>query len=109
MKKLLMVEDDRILVRSFRRELSKRYNVTIVSSLEKALETIHLEDFDIVLTDMHLTPDQTAEGLKVLSFIKNNPNISAKYAMSSDSSMRERCLAMGAEKFFAKPFDLAVV
>ena len=60
MKKILIVEDDAILLRRFRRQLEKRFVVTTASTLEEAKTLLDTKTFDILLTDMHLTPAQNA-------------------------------------------------
>ena len=109
MKRILLVEDDAILLRRFKKELSARFLVTTASTLDEAQKLLDTRRFDLVLTDMHLTPDQNAEGLQVLRH-KNRLNCQAKrLAMSSDYCMKDSCLNAGAARFFEKPFALGAV
>ncbi|NRA68923.1 MAG: hypothetical protein HRU19_30850 [Pseudobacteriovorax sp.] len=63
MKRLLLVEDDSILRRNYHKRLKDRFIVNLAVSLTDAIDQLSNIDFDIVLTDIHLTKAQKAEGL----------------------------------------------
>jgi CheY-like chemotaxis protein len=52
MARILMVEDDALVGRSLSRLLGSRYDVTVVHSVDQALELLHMEEFDLIVSDV---------------------------------------------------------
>ena len=65
---------------------------------------------DISILDLQMPPDRDSpsSGLKLLEYIKGHLSHSRVLIMSSNSTpeVRNKCLAAGADGFFAKPFEL---
>lgn len=71
MPNILLVEDDPTLTMFYRKGLvDNGYEVTNVSSCQKAIDTLMREDIKLVLLDMNL-PDGSGE--QVLDYIESEP------------------------------------
>jgi two-component system NtrC family sensor kinase len=54
MTKLLIVDDDRDLLRSLRRQLGVRWSVTTAESVDHALAELEAQTFDAILCDLEM-------------------------------------------------------
>ena len=100
MKRLLLVEDEDVILRALRRLLERnRYAVNAVSTVKEAIEA-QPQSFDLVLADLRL-PD--AEGTAIIPLADPVPVV----IMTSHASVRSAVDAMrhGAIDYIAKPFD----
>ncbi|MFT3709852.1 MAG: response regulator [Archangium sp.] len=52
MGRILLVEDDALVGRSVSRLIGKRHDVTVVHTVDQALELLHMEDFDLIVSDI---------------------------------------------------------
>ena len=106
MLRLLLVEDDRTLREGLRLTLGgDGYVVEAVSSGEEALRRLATERFDIVITDLHLSP---VSGLDVLRAARRAVPPSIVVVMTGDASLeRSRDMVRaGASDCLAKPFSV---
>jgi len=62
MKKILLVEDEEVLVRLIKRLLGDRYELFIANSLQQGMDLLSSNVFDLLITDWRLK-DGNASGL----------------------------------------------
>ena len=110
MKKLLIVDDQILYLKSLELALKKRFEIKTAQNYANAIQGLE-QDIDIALIDIRLdeNDDKNIDGLKILEWIKmNKPNI-ACFVMSAyrEFSYAERALNLGAKHFFKKPIDVA--
>ena len=105
--KVLVVEDDtfnRMLVKSL---LVRVGNVKVLEARDglEALSVLDHEEIDICLLDLHMP---TLNGFQTLEIIRNGTvfeNVPV-IVITSDEIEKKKSLALGANDFMAKPFDL---
>jgi DNA-binding NtrC family response regulator len=104
MKKILIVDDDRVVLASCRRILeSEGYAVNLTSSVKEALQLLEEKNFDLLLVDV-IMPEY--DGMYLIGNVRENQPQLPILVMSGyptpetiSSGMR-----MGATHFIAKPF-----
>jgi DNA-binding NtrC family response regulator len=104
MNKILIVDDDRVVLASCRRILeSEGYAVSLTSSVKEALQMMEEKNFDLLLVDV-IMPEY--DGLYLVGNVRENLPHLPILVMSGyptpetiSSGMR-----MGATHFIAKPF-----
>lgn len=109
MKKLLIVDDQKMYLMSLEVALRKKYEVKTAQNYAEAVEALK-GNFDLALLDIRLDEkdESNIDGLKLLEWIKmNKPEISS-YVMSAyrEFNYAEQALNMGAKHFFRKPIDV---
>lgn len=100
MKRLLLVEDEEVILKALRRLLERNhYIVETATTVEQAIEA-QPRSFDLVLADLRLPG---AEGTSVIPLADPVPVV----IMTSHASVRSAVDAMrhGAIDYIAKPFD----
>ena len=110
MKKILVVDDQVLYLKSLELALRKKFEVINAQSYEEAIGSIE-KSIDIVLVDIRLSEEDSTniDGLRILEWIKmNKPEISA-FVMSAykEFSYAEQALNLGAKHFFRKPIDVS--
>lgn len=108
-KKILIVDDQKMYLKSLEIVLKKKYDVYLSDSYDSAIEQLKKE-INIALIDIRLdeNDDSNIDGLKILEWIKmNKPEIST-FVMSAyrEFSYAEQALNLGARHFFKKPIDV---
>lgn len=110
MKKILIVDDQLMYLKSLELALKKQYEVVLAINLEKAIDILQVENCDIVLIDIRLDEedDKNVDGLKILEWLKMNKPKVAPFVMSAyqEFSYAEQALNLGARHFFKKPIDV---
>jgi len=109
-KKILIVDDQVMYLRSLEIVLKKIYQIYTADSYESAIACLKNE-LDIALIDIRLDEDDKTnmDGLRILEWIKmNKPEVSA-FVMSAYKEFiyAEKALNLGAKHFFKKPIDIA--
>jgi DNA-binding response OmpR family regulator len=107
--KILIIEDERELVKSMVHYLSHENYVCEVAYTEKeANEKVMLFDYDCILLDVNL-PD--GSGLRILERIKAAGKKDGVIIITARNSLDDRVMGlnMGADDYLAKPFHLAEV
>jgi len=100
MTRLLIVEDEEIILKALKRLLERNhYDVTTATTVQQALEA-QPQSFDLVLADLRLPGD---EGTAMIPAASPAPVV----IMTSHASVRSAVEAMrhGAIDYIAKPFD----
>ncbi|MDD5221273.1 MAG: response regulator [Candidatus Paceibacterota bacterium] len=102
MKKILLIEDDPLLIDIYRTKLETAgFTVAIVNDGEKALEAVGLENPDAVLLDIVLPK---VDGWEILKGIKEKDN-KIKVIVLSNLGQKEEVekgFNLGAEKYLIK-------
>lgn len=100
MKRLLLIEDEEVIVKALKRLLERNhYDVAVATTVEQAIE-LQPASFDLVLADLRLPG---AQGTHVIPEADPVPVV----IMTSHASVRSAVDAMrhGAIDYIAKPFD----
>lgn len=112
MKKLLIVDDQVLYLKSLELALKHRFVIKTAMSYDESLGKLKDEkdDIEIALIDVRLDEDddENIDGIKILEWIKaNKPNIPV-FMMSAyrEFSYAEQALNSGAKHFFRKPIDV---
>ncbi|OGW24063.1 MAG: histidine kinase [Nitrospirae bacterium GWC2_42_7] len=110
MKKVLIVDDEPVILTALSHLLSNK-NTTIITSsvMEEAEEALKRYHFDLVIADIRLSGVHGIEGLELLSYIKQlNPktHVIIMTAYGSEE-IKEDAYRRGAFYYFEKPIDIA--
>lgn len=103
MTKILLIEDDKLIVENLTEFLSKEgFEVKNTSGQSGALELIESESFDLVLLDVSLSD---GNGFSVCSAIKSGYNIPVIFLTASgDEYSTVAGFDLGADDYISKPF-----
>lgn len=105
--KILLIEDETELAGSIRDYLkSNQVICEVASTLDVALDKIHLYDYDCILLDLNL-PD--GDGFTLLSELKKLDKSDGVIITSAKDTLPVRLegLQLGADDFLTKPFHLS--
>ena len=107
-KKILIVEDDEMLIEIYKKKFEKEYDLKIVSNGKEAIETAKEMQPELILLDL-IMPEM--DGFEALEKLKSEPatkNINVIVASNvSQDNDRERAKKLGALDFIVKSnFDL---
>ncbi len=105
MKKILVVDDNKINLATARNVLSGYYKVTAVLQGSQAVAFLENNDCDIVLLDINMPETDGFEVLAMIRGIERCRDIPVIFLTAdSDSETETRCFKAGAVDFIAKPF-----
>ncbi len=102
--RLLVVDDDDLIIQSIRMALPPQWKMTAVNRLQD----VPTDRFHAAFVDMHLTGNiEQAEGLQVVANLSKRDAHLEIVAMSGnlDNHLMEDCLKNGASRFLAKPMS----
>ncbi|MEK6692947.1 MAG: response regulator [Nitrospirota bacterium] len=105
-EKVLLVEDNELLLFSMKRFLEREFNhVMAISTGEDAIAHLKGQFYNVVVLDIRLPG---MDGWEVIEHIKReSPNTRViVITTSEDEGTREKALSRGASEFLEKPFDL---
>src|SRR5690606_25660397 len=106
MKKILLVEDDPNLGEVIKDQLEMHgYEVSLLRTPGKTVESLLAEPFDLVIMDKLLNGiDGTllCAGIRSTEAVSDTPIL----MMSGLDGAGEDCIAAGADNFIAKPFEV---
>lgn len=103
--KILLVDDDEFILKSFAPALeSQGYEVTVASSGEKAMEIIEHEQFDLVISDLIL---DEIDGIQILKKSKqSNPDCAVIILTGyGDMASAIDALRLDADDYLLKPCE----
>jgi len=106
-QRLLLVDDDEVFLRPLHRTLELAgYEVLPVQSGEEGLDTLKVEDVDLVLTDRRLPG---MDGVALVRQVKTDHPDLAVVVMTAYGTIESAVEAMrlGAEDYLVKPFEAA--
>ncbi|MBW7844958.1 MAG: response regulator [Bacteroidia bacterium] len=104
-KKILLIDDDELILKVMNRILTKEgYNVIAVNNGKDALEKIEAEKYDMVITDLMMP---YSNGFEIISKFKQHPNalnvpIIVISSVGTESAIKEG-LNIGADDYIRKP------
>jgi DNA-binding response OmpR family regulator len=106
--KLLVVEDNVELLMLMNQLLSGKYHVKTAANGKEALQIIHREELDIIISDVMMP---VMDGLKLTKIIKADPNYQHLPVILLTAKTQEEdrieALQIGADSFVTKPFKLS--
>ncbi|MGB5158249.1 response regulator [Desulfobacterium sp. N47] len=109
-KKILIVDDDRVILRIITNALKDHKELKIITALngKEAIKILSIQDIDMVVTDLYMPG---INGLQLLSYMKKNyPGIPAIVLTGYGSKeTEERIKALGDFQYFEKPLDMNVL
>jgi DNA-binding NtrC family response regulator len=102
-EKIIVVEDDLLVRKSLEAQLKRRCEVTCVDTIAAAREALSRDNFDLVLSDVHL-PD--GNGTDLLRELKARPQKPLVVIMTGlgTAEFAMNCLREGAFDYLFKPF-----
>lgn len=106
MQKLLIIDDNELIVNSLVRYYSKRgFSCQGLTNSEKALRLLMEKPFEVVITDIHMSP---VNGLEIIRYVRAHWPGTLLIGMSAycDRDYREHASDLGADYFIEKPFKL---
>lgn len=112
-KKLLIIEDNKKVVRQLRKGLAGEYDISVAPDAEKARKLLATGVFPVVTLDLGLPPypDSPDQGFKLL---EDMPVIAPRVrviviAGHTEEENAVRAIALGAADFCEKPIDLKLL
>jgi DNA-binding NtrC family response regulator len=110
---VLVVDDDTAVRRQLYWALNEEFRVLEAGTREEALEKLHQEKIDVVLSDLRLPPalDDITEGLAIVEAARaEHPAVPVIVITGSDSRQAAlEAVRHGASGFYEKPFDAYAV
>lgn len=106
-KKILMVDDQPIMLKLLEQILHTKYEVTTMTNAKYALEWMHTGHIpDLVVIDLNMPEFDGFEFLKSMrlsAYFEDVPVV----VLSGEESSRDRieCLRLGANDYITKPFN----
>ena len=105
--KLLVVEDNLELLMLMNQLLGTKYHVKTATNGKEALEIIHQEELDIIISDVMMP---VMDGIELTRQVKGDPNyqhlpVILLTAKTQDED-RDEALQIGADSYVTKPFKL---
>jgi signal transduction histidine kinase len=104
--RLLVVDDEESLRITTAAIFEKEgYIVDVASSGDEAIELLGIEDYDLVLTDLHM---EGGDGLSVLNRIRQNAPLTISVVLTGFASVESAIAALqeGAYDYLIKPCDI---
>lgn len=99
--RILVIDDEQTIVNSFIYYFSKRnYEVNGIVSSEEALVALANEPFDVIITDLHMSP---VTGFEIIDVVRRITPESLLIAMSGMYGV-EDVRDLNIDYFFRKPF-----
>ena len=111
-KKILIVDDEPAVLLTLSNSLrSPGVEVVTASRLESAEAALEKYFFDLVIADIRMAGVLGIEGLELLSYVKkNSPKTKVIIIAGSESGdLRKQALERGADHYYDKPIDVAVL
>ena len=106
--RLLVVEDNVELLFLLNQLLSSKYRVKTAANGKEALEIIHHETFDIIISDVMMP---VMDGMELTRQLKSDPNYQhlpiILLTAKTQEEDRNEALQIGADSYITKPFKLS--
>lgn len=105
-KKILIVEDDELIIKILEFILNKEgYELSVLRDGLSAIENLKMINPDLVMTDLMLP---YKSGLEIISYVKENlekTRIIVLSALGQEEHSVSEAFKLGADDFIAKPFN----
>ena len=110
MAKILVVDDEEIITKTFVRLLETRgYTVSVASSGEEALVKVEAEDFDLILSDIRmpgLSGIETVQRIQQLQEERQKPRVPVIFLTGyTDLALEQEAHRLNPSAYIYKPFD----
>lgn len=110
MSKILVCDDDFVMLKLIENKLkSDGYHVFTATDGAKAIELLESENFDIMITDMHMPH---ATGLELIDFVRNELALQIHIiVLTKDGSENttEDSYKIGADDYIIKPVNMNIL
>lgn len=103
--KILVIEDDEMILRTLEFRLGKDgYGISVARDGNEAMDKLKNDDFNLIITDLMMP---YVSGLEILSYVKSNlPKIPVVILSGADEENTiMEAFNIGADDFIAKPFS----
>ena len=109
-KKILVIDDEELLTRTFARLLEKKnYDVMVASRPEDALVMAEEETFDLILCDIRMPGRNGVETIREIQLLQSKENKSPVPVIFltgfSDSKLEQEAKTLNPVAYIFKPFD----
>ncbi|MDT8414550.1 MAG: response regulator transcription factor [Flavobacteriaceae bacterium] len=106
MKKILIIDDDKMIVTILQFRLEKeKFNIIVCEDGKKAKKLMEVEKPDLVIADIMMP---MVSGLEIVNFIRNKKKwdipIMVLSSINDDKTLLE-AYSLGADEFVTKPFS----
>jgi DNA-binding response OmpR family regulator len=106
MKKILIIDDDKMIVTILQFRLAKeKFNIMVCEDGKKAKKLMEVEKPDLVIADIMMP---MVSGLEIVNFIRNKKKwdipIFVLSSINDDKTLLE-AYSLGADEFVTKPFS----
>ena len=103
MRKILLVEDNEIIVKGLKYLLEQeKFDIKIAKNIVEAKTMIKKQKFDLYLLDITL-PD--GDGYEICQYVKKQKDVPVIFLTAKDEELNVvQCLDMGADDYIIKPF-----
>ena len=106
--KILIIDDDQLLVHSIKKSLmleDNAYEIISAGNGKEGLELYHKEKPVLVLLDLHMPVMGGVEFLEEIDLSPSGPSGVIVVTTSSDDEDIKTCIDLGVSSFIEKPFD----
>ena len=104
MKSILVVDDNAIILRQIKLQLSEHYEIMLAKSGDMALQLIHQKRPDLFLLDLEMPG---MDGFELYNKLKEIPSLCGVpvifHSSLSDFHVQQRCFKLGARDYIVKP------
>jgi ActR/RegA family two-component response regulator len=111
-KRILIVEDEPTFLFALQDFLELHgYAVDAAGALQEANALLTRAAYDVVITDLRLTPAQEAEGLHVIEMVRERLTGARIVVLTGcgSTAIEKAATRLGIDRFLRKPVPLAVV
>ncbi|MBN1127601.1 MAG: response regulator [Chitinispirillaceae bacterium] len=107
-KKILLVDDEEVILFGYRQVLSEPWlQVDTASTVPEAEDLANKSSYAAAIIDMRLSSSTDLEGLALVPFFKKNHKECRIIVLTAygDDTIRSRAIEAGADLFLEKPVD----
>src|SRR5687768_16799630 len=110
MVKVLVCEDDHIVVKVIEIALqNKNAQTTFVKDGRKALDQLRTNNFDLIITDIHMPFNNGDEVLKLVREEQKKRTPIIMISSDTEEEVIKLALKLGVDDFISKPIDTATL
>lgn len=109
-KKILVIDDEELIIRTLTRALEKKgYELLVAKGGEDALAVVEEESLDLVISDIRMPGENGVQVVKkILEFLRSKSQTSPKIIFITgyaDRNVEREALALNPVAYIMKPFD----
>ena len=109
MAKILLIDDEVAVLHSMSVVMhSDRHEIVTISDSAKALDIVKAGDYDLIVTDIRMSPVDGMQILKLAHDTHPSKPVIVVSAYGSDATVQQ-CLALGCKAYIRKPFKVQTV